>query len=90
MGRLAEKTGNRFTPEALAAMARVFAREAALKVATDGMRWVRGGDAVEDEDLDRLEAAVGVAAVYRSQGGLLDDLDAVADALYGRQSTGVQ
>jgi alkylation response protein AidB-like acyl-CoA dehydrogenase len=89
-GSLAEKTANRFTPEALAAMSRVLAREAALKVATDGMRWVRGGDAVKDEDMDRLEAAVGVAAVYRSQGGLLDDLDAVADALYGRQSPGVQ
>ena len=89
-GELAEKADNRFSPEALAAMARVFAREAALKTATDGMRWVRGGGGVSDEDLDRLEAAVGVAAVYRAQGGLLDDLDAVADALYGRQNTGVQ
>ena len=42
-GTLAEKTANRFSPEALAAMARVFAREAALKTATDGVRWVRGG-----------------------------------------------
>jgi alkylation response protein AidB-like acyl-CoA dehydrogenase len=88
-GALPEKTGNRFSPEALAAMARVFAREAALKTATDGMRWVRGGGGVGDTDLERLERAVGLAAVYRSQGGLLDDLDEVADALYGRQSTGV-
>jgi alkylation response protein AidB-like acyl-CoA dehydrogenase len=88
-GELSEKTANRFSPEVLAAMARVFAREAALKTATDGIRWVRGGG-VSDEDLDRLEVAVGVAAVYRAQGGLLDDLDAVADALYGRANTGVQ
>jgi alkylation response protein AidB-like acyl-CoA dehydrogenase len=89
-GELAEKAANRFSPETLAAMARVFAREAAMKTATEGVRWVRGGGGVSDEDLDRLEAAVGVAAVHRAQGGLLDDLDAVADALYGRQNTGVQ
>ena len=89
-GELAEKADNRFSPETLAAMARVFARDAALKTATDGMRWVRGGGGVSDEDLDRLEAAVGVKAVYRAQGGLIDDLDVVADALYGRQNTGVQ
>ncbi len=85
---LAEKTNNRFTPETLAAMARVFARDAASKATTDGVRLVRGGGGAGDEDLDRLEAAIGLAAVHRSQGGLLDDLDAVADALYGRPSTG--
>ena len=62
-------------------MARVYAREAALKTATDGVRWVRGGGgAVSDDDLGRLEAAVGLAAIHRAQGGLLNDLDAVADA----------
>jgi alkylation response protein AidB-like acyl-CoA dehydrogenase len=89
-GALAEKAANRFSPDALAAMARVFAREAALKTATDGMRWVRGGDGVSDDHLGRLESSVGAAAVYRSQGGLLKDLDTVADALYGRGGTGVQ
>ena len=39
-------------------------------------------------DLRRLEAAVGLAAVQRAQGGLLSDLDAVADALYGRPNSG--
>jgi alkylation response protein AidB-like acyl-CoA dehydrogenase len=87
---LAEKASNRFSPEALAAMARVFAREAALKTATDGMRWVLAGGGVGDENLDRLENGLGLAAVYRAQGGLLDDLDLVADALYGRPNTGVQ
>ena len=87
---LAPKADNRFSPEALAAMARVFAREAALKVATDGMRWVRAGDGVADEDLGRLESELGLAAVYRAQGGLLEDLDVVADALYGRPNSGVQ
>jgi alkylation response protein AidB-like acyl-CoA dehydrogenase len=89
-GTLAPKAANRFSPEALAAMARVFAREAALKTATDGMRWVLGGSAVSDEDLGRLENGLGLTAVHRAQGGLLDDLDLVADALYGRPNTGVQ
>jgi alkylation response protein AidB-like acyl-CoA dehydrogenase len=88
--KLAEKASNRFSPEALAAMARVFAREAALKTATDGMRWVLAGGGVGDDDVDRLENGLGLAAVYRAQGGLLDDLDTVADALYGRPNTGVQ
>jgi alkylation response protein AidB-like acyl-CoA dehydrogenase len=85
-GTLPEKTGNRFSPEAVAAMARVYAREAALKVAADGTRWVRGG--VSDEDVARLDAGVDAAAINRAQGGLLDDLDAVADALYGRTTPG--
>ena len=85
-GTLEEKTDNRFTPEALAAMARIAGREAALKVATDGVRWLAGGGAVAD--LDGLEQSIGLSAVHRSQGGLLDDLDDVADALYGRHTTG--
>jgi alkylation response protein AidB-like acyl-CoA dehydrogenase len=90
-GKLAEKTDNRFSADALAAMARVDAREAAMRTTTEGMRWVRGGGtASDDNDVDQLEAAVGVAAVHRAQGGLLDDLDEVADALYGRQNTGAQ
>jgi alkylation response protein AidB-like acyl-CoA dehydrogenase len=87
-GALPEKTGNKFSPQAVAVMARVYAREAAMKVATDGTRWVRGGSGVSEEQLDRLEAGIDMAAINRAQGGLLDDLDTVADALYGRQSTG--
>jgi alkylation response protein AidB-like acyl-CoA dehydrogenase len=87
-GALPEKTGNRFAPETLAAMARIYAREAALKAVTDGVRWLRAGGV--GNDVGGLEEALGSAAVYRSQAGLLDDLDAVADALYGRQNTGAQ
>jgi hypothetical protein len=60
----------------------VYAREAALKVAEEGVRWVSGaadpGSAVPLADalpLDRVRAA---------QAGLLADMDAVADALYDR------
>ena len=41
-GTLAEKANRRFDADALAIIARVFAREAALKVGEEGMRWVVG------------------------------------------------
>jgi alkylation response protein AidB-like acyl-CoA dehydrogenase len=81
-GSLPEKTDRRFGPAILAAMSRVNAREAALSVAEEGLRWVAGaadpGAAVpltDDLPLDRVRAA---------QAGLLADMGAVADALYDR------
>ena len=41
-GELPAKADHRFDGSALAAMSRVFARDAALKVACDGLRWVTG------------------------------------------------
>jgi alkylation response protein AidB-like acyl-CoA dehydrogenase len=83
-GSLAEKADHRFGTEALAAMARVFAREAAHKVATEGLRWVAGGGAAGGPDIDALAAALGLPAIHAAQGGLIEDMDTVADALYGR------
>jgi alkylation response protein AidB-like acyl-CoA dehydrogenase len=80
-GRLPEKGDQRFAAAALAAMSRVFARDAALKVATEGLRWVHGGSVDVDPGLD---GRVGLAAVLAAQHGLIDDMDAVAAALYGR------
>ncbi len=80
-GALPEKADTRFTPAALAAVSRVFAREAALKVAEEGLRWVSGAgtgaDLAANLPLDRVRAA---------QSGLLADMDQVADALYGREA----
>src|SRR6202162_3295892 len=47
-GRLHEKANDRFDPTALAAISRIFAREAALKVAEEGLRWVAGAGGVTD------------------------------------------
>jgi alkylation response protein AidB-like acyl-CoA dehydrogenase len=87
-GALTDKADRRFDAATLAAMARVFARQAALTTAMEGLRWVRGGGGASDDDVDRLGTAIGLGAVLRAQGGLLEDLDAVADALYGRSHTG--
>ncbi len=80
-GRQPAKGDRRFDAAALAAMSRVFAREAALKVATEGVRWVHGGTPEIDSALERR---VGLAKVLAAQSGLIDDIDAVAAALYGR------
>jgi alkylation response protein AidB-like acyl-CoA dehydrogenase len=81
-GGLGEKAERRFGPGALAAMSRVNAREAAMRVAGDGLRLVVGG---AGGDAAALGQRLGVAAVHAAQAGLLADLDAVADVLYGRE-----
>ena len=79
---LPDKAGQRFDPAALAAMSRVFAREAAHKVAYDGLRLVIGAGA--GTDMTPFEASLGLDAVNTAQAGLIADMDSVADALYGR------
>ena len=82
--KLNEKANRRFDAAALAAISRVFAREAALKVAEDGLRWVVGAGGWGDADLRTLEASLELAAIHRAQTGLIADMDCVADVLYGR------
>ncbi len=77
---LAEKADKRFNPAALAAVARVFGRETALKIANGGMTWLA------DNATPDLAAALRVAEIQRSQAGLISDLNVVADALYGREA----
>jgi len=89
-GRLDEKAGRRFDGKALAALSRVFAREAALKVAEDGWRWVVGAGGVSDSEMVAFEAALGLPAIHRAQAGLIADMDSVADVLYGRTKSKVQ
>ena len=66
----------------LAAASRVYARDAALTIATDAVRLVAGAD---DGELGDLEQRLDLPAIYRSQRGLLADMQAVADALYARK-----
>ncbi|HET9316359.1 MAG TPA: acyl-CoA dehydrogenase, partial [Vicinamibacteria bacterium] len=82
-GTLDERADGRFTAEALAAVSRVFSREAALDVATGGLRWALGADG-EAADAAALADALGLPAIHAAQAGLLGDMDRVADALYGR------
>ncbi len=81
--QLSEKANQRFDAVGLAAIARIFAREAALKVAQEGLRWIVGAGPA-DGDTAAFEAALNLTAIHRAQAGLIADMDFVADVLYGR------
>ena len=87
-GRLHEKGNQRFDAAALAALSRVFAREAALKVAEEGLRWVIGaapeGQPASDAEIRAFEEALGLRAIHRAQAGLIPDMDSIGDVLYSR------
>jgi alkylation response protein AidB-like acyl-CoA dehydrogenase len=82
--KLPEKANRRFDAEGLAAISRVFAREAALKVAEDGLRWVCGAGGVNDAEMSAFETGLQLPAIHRAQAGLISDMDLVADVLYAR------
>jgi alkylation response protein AidB-like acyl-CoA dehydrogenase len=82
-GELPEKGDTRFAAAALADMSRVCAREAALKVALDGVRWAAGD---VPADAETLAAAMNVPAILRSQAGGLDDMEAVKTWLYAERT----
>jgi len=83
-GKLHEKANARFDAVALATLSRIFAREAALKVGQDGLRWVSGAGGVSDADMPAFETSLGLPAIHRAQVGLISDMDFVADVLYDR------
>jgi alkylation response protein AidB-like acyl-CoA dehydrogenase len=83
-GNRHEKSPDRFDGPALAAMSRVFAREAAQKVGQEGVRWVAGSVDADSADVAPLLATIPHDAIRSSQSGLLADMNHVADLLYGR------
>ena len=83
-GRLNEKANDRFDATALAAISRVFARDAALKVAEEGLRWIAGAGGVTDTEFPDFEASLQLPAIHHAQAGHVADMDYVADVLYGR------
>src|SRR6266700_2199467 len=82
--KLNEKANRRFDATALAAVSRIFAREAALKVAEEGLRWVCGAGGVTDAEMSAFETSLQLPAVHRAQAGLISDMDFIADVLYAR------
>jgi len=89
--KLPEKADARLDEPALAAISRIFSREAALKVAEEGLRYVVGAGGVADSELPAFEAGLGLPEIHRAQAGLISDMDCVSDALYDRvaKSAGV-
>ncbi len=81
-GTLVEKADRRFGAAGLALVSRVYAREAALRAAEEGVRWVSG--AADPGTSTALVAGLPLDQVRAAQAGLLADMDAVADVLYDR------
>jgi len=84
LDELNPKAPKQFDAAATAAMARVFAREAAQRVAVDGMRWVVGAEDAGDADAKSLETSARLSEIYAAQAGLIEDMNQVGDALYER------
>jgi alkylation response protein AidB-like acyl-CoA dehydrogenase len=83
-GSLNEKAHSRFDAKALAGISRIFAREAAMKLAADGAAWIAGAGGVQAGEIPDFEKRLGTTAIYRAQAGLIQDMDHIADVLYGR------
>jgi alkylation response protein AidB-like acyl-CoA dehydrogenase len=76
---LPDKANLRFDAAGFAVLARVFARDAVLRVATGGALLVRGSADDSPSLTPRLDEAVA------SQAGALADMDMAADIIYGRR-----
>ncbi len=66
-----------FSPETLQVMSRIHARDAALKIATDGLRWAIGAGQSDPN----LAGTLNLPAIYAAQAGLLEDMDFVGKKL---------
>ena len=64
-------------PETLRVMARIHARDAALKVANDGLRWAIGAGQTDAN----LPGSLDLPAIFAAQAGLIDDMNLVAGKL---------
>src|ERR671910_1881296 len=83
-GTLSPKADPRFDASGLAVLGRVFARDAALRVAWTGLWLVRGAGGAEDDKLPELEAALRIHDIAAAEAGGIADMDAAADIVYGR------
>ena len=84
--KLSEKANRHFDATALAALARIFARAAALKVGEEGLRWITAAGGVSDSEMAAFETSLGLSAIHRAQAGLIADMDFIGDVIYGRAS----
>jgi alkylation response protein AidB-like acyl-CoA dehydrogenase len=75
---------NGYSAPVVQAMSRIYAREAGLRIASEGLRWLVGSQ--DGVSIPELESALNLAAIYRAQQGLLADSDLVAQALAGAES----
>jgi acyl-CoA dehydrogenase len=87
-GTLSDKAERGFDAEGLATLSRVFAREAAERVSTEGMRLVVGAGGADLAHLPQLAQALRVSEIQAAQAGLIPDMDAAVAAVYRRAEHG--
>jgi alkylation response protein AidB-like acyl-CoA dehydrogenase len=80
--RLDEKADTRFSADALCAMGRVMARDAAMKVATDGLKLVTGG---ENQTPAGFTESLHLGDIIQAQAGMIEDMNYIADVVYERK-----
>jgi acyl-CoA dehydrogenase len=83
-GDLNEKAHPRFNAEALAAFSRIYARESAMKMVSEGSRWI--GGLLPESEKGSLQQRLMLPAILNAQTGLIQDMDYVADILYERNT----
>ena len=83
-GELSEKAHPRFNADSLAAFSRIYAREAAMKMVSEGARWI--GGLLPVSDMGSLQQRLMLPEIFRTQEGLIQDMDYIADVLYERNS----
>lgn len=66
-----------FEPATLRTMARIHARDAALKIANDGLRWAIGAGQTDPN----LPNSLNLPAIFAAQAGLVEDMNVVAGKL---------
>ena len=66
-------------------MSRIFGREAALKVAEEGLRWIAGVEEIGDAEMAAFEQSLNLSAIHKAQSGLITDMDYIADVIYERK-----
>ena len=81
-GEMNEKAHRRFNADALAALSRIYAREAAMKMVSEGSRWI--GGLLPEPDSGSLQQRLKLSEIFRAQAGVIEDMDYVADVLYER------
>ena len=79
------KGDTRIEATALAAMSRSHARAVALRVALDGITLCVGAGGVPEAERAAFEQGMRLREIQAAQAGLIEDMDHVADALYGRR-----
>ncbi len=83
-GILPPKSDRRLKAEDLAVVSRIYAREAAHAVVSEGMQLLSGAGELSGQELEELERGLGMSEINRAQAGLIRDQDHLADVIYDR------